>query len=94
MARRQSLVQARYRFEKGLFRKLEQAAKNNDRSLNDEIAHRLEDSFVFSHDEWKAEREWREERLRLLTLLETQARSRLQIKRLAARARRREEQAN
>jgi hypothetical protein len=87
MARRQSLVQARYRFEKGLFRKLEQAAKNNDRSLNDEIAHRLEDSFVFSHDEWKAERDkWREERLRLLTLLETQARSRLQIKRHAVAA--------
>ncbi len=54
MGYRKSLVQARYRFRKDLLRRLEREAKRNDRSMNDEMAVRLERSFEY--DDWRGER--------------------------------------
>jgi hypothetical protein len=49
MAHRESLVQKKYRLRKELLSKLECAAKDSDRSVNDEIVRRLEESF--RHDD-------------------------------------------
>jgi hypothetical protein len=45
VAYRKSLVQVRFRLRKEALRKLEQAAKRHDRSANDELTERLEESF-------------------------------------------------
>jgi Arc-like DNA binding domain len=45
VAYRKSLVQVRFRLRKEALRKLESAAKRHDRSTNDELAQRLEESF-------------------------------------------------
>jgi len=68
-AYRKSLVQVRFRLRQDLLRRLEGAAKRNDRSTNDEVERRLEDSFAI--DTWREEtKNWRAERLNLLTALE------------------------
>jgi hypothetical protein len=64
MADRKLVVQARYRFRKDLLRKLERAAKVNKRSVNDEMARRLDHSFDYE--------DWREDRLLLITALRPQ----------------------
>jgi hypothetical protein len=55
MPRRKSLVKVSFRLEKDTLGRLERAAKQRDRSLNDEITHRLEDSVAF--DVWREKRE-------------------------------------
>jgi hypothetical protein len=64
MAYRKSLVQVKSRLRQDILRKLERAAKRNDRSLNDELARRVADSFDYD--------DWREERLILITALRHQ----------------------
>jgi hypothetical protein len=44
MAYRKSLIQVKFRFREDLLRRLEREAKRGDRSTNDEIARRLEQS--------------------------------------------------
>lgn len=46
MPYRQSLVQMRVRLRKNVLKELRTAAKQNDRSLNDEIMRRLEQSLM------------------------------------------------
>jgi hypothetical protein len=55
MPRRKSLVQVSFRLRKDALRKLDREAKQHDRSVNDEIARRLEDSLAF--DDWREKRE-------------------------------------
>ncbi len=55
---RKSIIQVKFRLRRDVLRKLERAAKANDRSTNDEIGRRLEDSFEYGN--------WREQRERLL----------------------------
>jgi hypothetical protein len=50
MAYRKSLVQMRFRLRKELIGRLEREAKRNDRSLNDEVEQRLEESFHFKKE--------------------------------------------
>ena len=46
MERRESVVQTRFRLRKKLLSQLAREAKRNDRSLNDEVERRLEQSFA------------------------------------------------
>jgi TraY domain len=55
MPYRKSLTQVRFRLRQDLLRKLERDAKRADRSLNDEVILRLEDSY--DRDDWRATRE-------------------------------------
>jgi hypothetical protein len=55
MPRRKSLVQVSFRLRQDSLRKLEREAKQRDRSMNDEITHRLEGSLAF--DDWREKRE-------------------------------------
>jgi Arc-like DNA binding domain len=55
MPRRPSVVQVSFRLRQDSLRKLEREAKHNDRSMNDEIMRRLEDSLAF--DDWREKRE-------------------------------------
>jgi hypothetical protein len=72
-----ALAQVRYRIRKDLLRKLEKAAKQNGRSVNEEVESRLDDSFNFSNwreeqERWKTEFEkWREEQERWRLALDT-----------------------
>jgi phage host-nuclease inhibitor protein Gam len=61
MAYRKSLVQVKFRLRQDILRKLEREAKRHDRSTNDEIARRLEESFRYG--------DWQEERQRLVTAM-------------------------
>jgi Arc-like DNA binding domain len=45
MVSRKSIVQVKFRMRQELFKRLTLAAKNSDRSINDEIARRVEASF-------------------------------------------------
>jgi hypothetical protein len=54
MAYRISLIQQRFRVRKQLLAKLRREAEHNDRSVNDEIVRRLEESFAYG--DWQAER--------------------------------------
>ena len=45
MADRKSVIQVKFRLRKDVLRRLEKSAQANDRSVNDEIGRRLEDSF-------------------------------------------------
>ena len=45
MPDRKSIVQVKFRLRKDILRQLERSAKASDRSVNAEIAHRLEQSF-------------------------------------------------
>jgi Arc-like DNA binding domain len=58
MPRRPSVVQVSFRLRQDTLGKLKRAAKQHDRSMNDEIMRRLEDSLVFD--------DWREKRGRIL----------------------------
>jgi hypothetical protein len=55
MSRRKSLVQVNFRLRQEILRKLEREAKRHDRSTNDEIMRRIEDSLI--HDDWCEKRE-------------------------------------
>jgi hypothetical protein len=61
MAYRKSLIQVKFRLREDILRKLEREAKRHDRSTNDEIARRLEESFRYG--------DWQEERQRLVTAM-------------------------
>jgi len=63
MPRRKSLVQVNFRVRQDILRKLEQEAKRHDRSTNDEVAWRLEESFSYA--------DWHEQREQLLLLMRT-----------------------
>jgi hypothetical protein len=52
-AYRKSLVQVRFRLRQDLLRRVEGAAKHNDRSTNDEVERRLEESF--EGERWQKE---------------------------------------
>jgi hypothetical protein len=72
MAHRKTLIQVKYRLRQDILRKLTSEAKRHDRSVNDEIARRLEDSFTFGRDRWRQDRDQRrEERLLLLTIIKS-----------------------
>jgi hypothetical protein len=47
--------QVRYRFERDLIRKLEAAAKRNNRAVNEEVERRLIESFEFEN--WREDQE-------------------------------------
>jgi hypothetical protein len=55
MARRKSVVQVNFRLRQDILRKLEREAKRNDRSTNDEIVRRIENSLTY--DDWREKRE-------------------------------------
>jgi hypothetical protein len=55
MPRRKSLVQVNFRMRQDTLRKLEREAKRHDRSTNDEIVYRLENSLA--HEDWREIRE-------------------------------------
>jgi TraY domain len=61
MVHRKSLIQVKFRLRQETLRKLEREAKRNDRSTNDEITLRLEESFRYG--------DWREQRERLVTAM-------------------------
>jgi hypothetical protein len=63
MPYRKSLMQVKFRLRQDILRKLEREAKRHDRSTNDEIARRLEESFTYG--------DWREEREQLLLAIRT-----------------------
>jgi hypothetical protein len=66
---RKSIVRVTARLRKDVHRRLVQEAKARDISINDEIERRIEDSFAI--DNWRDEtKNWRAERLSLLTALE------------------------
>jgi hypothetical protein len=72
MAGQETLIQVKFRIKPGVLRKLEREAKRHKQSVNDEIGRRLEDSLVYGRDKWREDFDkWREERLKLLTILET-----------------------
>ncbi len=72
MAGQETLIQVKFRLKPDVLRKLEREAKRHARSVNDEIGRRLEDSLVYGRDKWREDLDkWREERLRLLTILES-----------------------
>jgi hypothetical protein len=63
MPYRESLDKRNLRLRKALWRKLDRAAKANDRSTNEEIARRLTESFDYG--------DWREDRERLVAAMMT-----------------------
>jgi hypothetical protein len=72
MARQETLIQVKFRIKPDVLRKLEREAKRHTRSVNDEIGRRLEESLVYGRDKWREDLDkWREERLILLTMLQS-----------------------
>jgi Arc-like DNA binding domain len=55
MVHRKSLIQVKFRIRQDVLRKLEREAKRHDRSTNDEIGRRLEESL--SYGDWQEQRE-------------------------------------
>jgi Arc-like DNA binding domain len=51
MAYRKSLIQVKFRLRQDILRKLEREAKRHDRSTNDEIGRRLEESFSYLRED-------------------------------------------
>jgi hypothetical protein len=50
MAYRKSLLQVKFRLRQDVLRNLEREAKRHDRSVNDEIGRRLEESFRYEEE--------------------------------------------
>jgi hypothetical protein len=63
MVHRKSLIQVKFRIRQDVLHKLEREAKRHDRSTNDEIGRRLEESLSYG--------DWREEREQLILAMRT-----------------------
>jgi hypothetical protein len=72
MAYRKSLIQVKFRIRQDVLRRLEREAKREDRSVNDEIGRRLEESFRYEEERQSLIEErdkMREERQQLVTAI-------------------------